>query len=183
VIATATVKKVMQQRLTRGTPVIIADSFGQAELRGVKMIVASRSTVKCNKGNRCAGPWCADLAVFVTDPKTKNEDKEMGWRGGTTKICLTHLKDEEGVLVLPPPIRAQILPDFNDIQAQIQANRTASSGDNRPAEVTWVELAHAVSKGDLNAVAFMARTLKSDNESLKSKVIAAQDKLIEHLTR
>jgi len=178
--ATATVKKVMQQRLTRGTPVIVADSFGQAELRRSEMIVASKSTVKCNKGNRCAGVWCAGLAVFVTEPGTVNEDKEMGWRGGTTKICLTHLKDAEGVLILPPPIHAQILPDIRDIE---EANRTAPRGDSRSLEVTWVELAHAVSSGDLNAIAFMARTLKSENENLKSKVIAAQDKLIEHLTR
>lgn len=95
--------KVMEQRLVRGTPVVIADSFGQAHLRGQRQVVASKGPVKCNGKGRCAGDWCIGLAVFVTDPETVNDDKDMGWRSGTTKVCLTHLKDEGGNLVLPPP--------------------------------------------------------------------------------
>jgi hypothetical protein len=170
-----TVKKVMTERLKRGTSVVVADSFGQADLRGETMIVASKSVVKCNKGGRCAGNWCVGLAVFVTDPDEVNTDKDMGWRSGTTKICLTHLKDEEGELLVPPPILKQgfdLTPLTED-----------TPGDRRTNEVTWVELAHAVADGDLERVAFMARTLKTENDSLKSKVIAAQDRLIEQLTR
>lgn len=183
-----TVKKVMQQRLTRGTRVIVAESFGQAKLRGAKMVVASRNTVKCNKGTRCAGLWCAGLAVFVTTTKSSKKDKEMGWRGNTTKICLTHLKDKDGTLILPPPIERQSAPKtdyptsrFADIK--VIEEKPAANGDRRIGTVSWIELAHAVESGNLDQVAFMARSLKAENDGLKSKVIAAQDRLIENLTR
>ncbi len=180
-----TVKKVMQQRLTRGTPVIVADSFGQAKLRGAKMVVASRNTVKCNKGTRCAGLWCAGLAVFVTTSKSSKKDKEMGWRGNTTKICLTHLKDKDGTLILPPPIERPPAPraDYPTARfAGLKVEETpAPNGDRRTGTVSWVELAHAVESGNLDQVAFMARALKAENDELKSKVIAAQDRLIENL--
>ncbi len=189
-MSTATVKKVMQQRLTRGTPVIVADSFKEAKLRGSKMVVASKSTVKCNKGERCAGLWCAGLAVFVTTKRASKTDKEMGWRGGTTKVCLTHLKDKDGVLVLPPPMAQQTAPRtdypsprFADLEVTVVEEKSSSSnGDGQPSEVTWIALSHAVASGNLEQIAFMARALKSENDLLKSKVILAQDRLLAQLT-
>jgi len=198
-----TVKKVMQQRLIRGTPVIVADSFGHDELRGKKVLVASKTTVKCNKGTRCAGYWCAGLAVFVTKikptkkvkkTKTRGRGKkakakeDMGWRGGTTKICITHLKDKDGVLILPPPLDRQPAPkadypsrlDLKVIEAPEALAGT--NGDGRSTEVTWIALSHAVQSGDLEQIAFMARALKSENDLLKSKVILAQDRLLAQLT-
>ena len=178
-----TAKKMMQQRLTRGTPVQIADSFGRAKLRGTKGIIASKGPVKCNKGGRCAGDWCIGLAVFVADPKTMNEEKEMGWRGGTTKVCLTHLKDEQGALILAPPSfgapsfgRSRIKPEITPEQASTNGNGSQFS------VVSWVELATAHQDGDINRLAFMARKLKTDNERLKGRIIDAQDRLLAQLS-
>jgi len=193
-VTAQTVKKVMQQRLTRGTPVIVAESFGQAKLRGVDMIVASKSTVKCNGGTRCAGPWCAALAVFVTSPSSSKEEKEMGWRGGTTKICLTHLKDDGGVLFVPPPIARQRTEQKVLTETYLRSERfpvsevklpeaPPSNGNGLTHEVTWADLAEAHRSGDLDKLALLARKLKAKTETLKSKVIAAQDKLIATLTR
>jgi hypothetical protein len=188
-VTAQTVKKVMQQRLTRGTPVIVAESFGQAKLRGANMIVASKSTVKCNKGTRCAGPWCAEIAVFVTTPGSSKEEKEMGWRGGTTKICLTHLKDEEGSLLVPPPIarqrarRPEITVNASRFEMdEVKPEAPPSNGNGLLHEVTWADLAEAHSSGDINKLALLARQLKADTEKLKTKVIAAQDKLLATLT-
>lgn len=187
--ATSTVNKVMKQRLTRGTPVIVAESFGQAKLRGKSRIVTSKGPVKCNKGGRCAGDWCVGLAVFVADPKSAKKDKKMGWRANTTKICLTHLKDEGGVLLLPPPLLqepeqplrllAEHAKKFDGLE--IVDPEELGNGSS-PSEVTWSDLAEAHRAGDLNRLALLARQLKSQTESLKSKVIAAQGRLIESLT-
>jgi hypothetical protein len=196
-----TVKKVMQQRLTRGTPVIVADSFGKRDVRGKKVIVASKATVKCNKGNRCAGYWCAGFAVFVTQPAKKKKTaakgkkgqakEDMGWRGGTTKICITHLKDNDGVLILPPPVARQqrTIPTESRIKGVVEAHAAEAThaaangnGNGQTTEVTWADLSHAHSSGNLEALGYMARALKAETEKLKTKVISAQDKLLAHLT-
>jgi hypothetical protein len=178
------VKKVMQQRLTRGTPVRIADSFGQAKLRGAERIIASKGPVKCNKGGRCAGDWCAGLAVFVADPKTMNEDKEMGWRGGTTKVCLTHVKDAQGALVLAPPsLRPHNRLPETLAESTVAERPTNGNGNGKHSVVvTWNDLAVATQNGHINRLAFMARQLKADNERLKGMVIDAQEKLIAELS-
>ena len=170
-----TVKKVMEQRLIRGTPVIVADSFGKAALRGENMIVASKGPVKCNGKGRCAGDWCAGLAVFVTEPNTNNEDKEMGWRGGTTKICLTHLKDEDGLLVIAPPALRSVR---SRITAPPVAGETTHTGDG---VVTWEALACAVADQDWVLLTRIARSLKRENEGLKNRVIEVQNELIGRL--
>jgi hypothetical protein len=183
------VNKVMKQRLTRGTPVIVADSFGQAKLRGKSRIVTSKGPVKCNKGGRCAGDWCVGLAVFVADPKSAKKDKKMGWRANTTKICLTHLKDEGGVLVLPPPLLRQepeqplrLLAEHAQRFEGLEVSDPEDVGSSSVGEVTWADLAEAHRAGDLNRLALLARQLKSQTEGLKSKVIATQGRLIESLT-
>lgn len=177
-----TAKKVMRQRLTRGTPVVIADSFGQAKLRGAKKIVASKGPVKCNKGGRCAGEWCIGLAVFVADPNTVNTDKKMGWRGNTAKVCLTHLKDNQGVLVLgPSPAPQNRLPDVEPTPGVVEQVQPVNGNGSHFSVVTWDDLAKAHQDGDINRLALMARKLKTDNERLKGKVIEAQDKLIAQL--
>jgi hypothetical protein len=197
-----TVKKVMQQRLTRGTPVIVADSCGDRELRGKRMIVASKATVKCNKGNRCAGYWCAGYAVFVKTAaamkaspakgRKKRAKQDMGWRGGSAKICVTHLKDKDGVLVLPPPAARQTrtklttesrLKDVVEAHDAEVEHAATSNGNGKTSEVTWADLSHAHASGNLEALGYMARALKAETERLKTKVISAQDKLLVHLTR
>ena len=188
---------------------IVADSFGKRDVRGKKVIVASKATVKCNKGNRCAGYWCAGFAVFVTQPakkKTPTKGKkgkakeEMGWRGGTTKICVTHLKDMDGVLILPPPVERQrqtiptesriVMPirlkgEVDHAAAEVahaEVAHAAANGNGKPGEVTWADLSHAHASGNLEALGYMARALKAETEKLKTKVIAAQDRLLIHLT-
>lgn len=161
--------------LVRGTPVVVADSVGQPALRGAKMIVASKGSVKCNGKGRCAGPWCSGQAVFLTTPESNKEDKEMGWRGGTTKVCLTHVKDEEGNLIVPPPAM-RVAQEALERQ---QSPRPDLSGDG---VVSWEELAKAASDRDLTTLVMLARRLKRENESLRTKVIEAQGKLIEHLS-
>jgi hypothetical protein len=176
-MTTATVNEVMQQRLTRGTPVLIADSFGRAKMRGAKMIVASKSTVKCNQGGRCAGNWCIEAAVFVTEPACVSEDKQMAWRRNTVKICLTHLKTDQGALILPPPV----LEVPSELKGPL-STLAASANGRRGSHVTWEELAEAHRSGNLDRLAHLARRLKADTESLVRKVVEAQDRLIEALT-
>lgn len=171
-----TVKKVMEQRLIRGTPVIVADSFGKAALRGEHMIVASKGPVKCNGRGRCAGEWCAGLSVFVSKPNTNNEDKEMGWRGGTTKICLTHLKDGDGLLVIAPPA-------LRSVRSRITAPPAVGGETSLAVDgvVTWEALACAVADQDWALLTRIARTLKRENEGLKNRVIEVQNELIGQL--
>lgn len=172
-----TVKQAMEQQLIRGTRVVVGESFRKPGLRGEEMIVASRGLVKCNGKGRCAGDWCAGLAVFLADPETVNEEKEMGWRGGTKKVCLTHLRTPEGDAVLPPPA-LQVAAEALEKQGQTTptANPYSSTG-----VVTWEELAQTVADKDWTRLTYLARKLKRENEDLKVKVIAAQEKLIEHL--
>jgi hypothetical protein len=177
-VTAQTVKEVLGQRLIRGTRVTVADSFGKADLRGAEMIVASKGPVKCNGKGRCAGDWCEGLAVFLADPETLNEDKEMGWRGGTVKVCLTHLKDSDGHLVLAPPA-------LQIAQAAL-APRPAAAAPAAPAQelpthegvVTWEDLANADADRDYRLMVFLARKLKRESEELKTKVISLQEKLI-----
>jgi hypothetical protein len=179
----ATVNQVMEQRLTRGTPVIVAESFGKAKLRGKKQIVTSKGPVKCNRGGRCAGNWCPGLAVFVAPEKSTKRDKKMGWRGGTVKVCLTHLKDADGDLLVPPPLTLQGSgehPAF-PTDPKILPETPSRSGGSASSEVSWSDLAEADSARDYARLVLFARTLKTQNEALKSKVIEAQERLIEHL--
>lgn len=179
----AQVQEVMEQRLIRGTRVVIADSFGKAALRGETMIVASHSTVKCNGKGRCAGNWCAELAVFVADAETINDEKEMGWRKGTTKVCLTHLKDEEGHLVLPPPALQIAQQALASMPKPVRNPKpvVATPRATHEGTVTWEDLAQASADSNLDLVILLARKLKRENEDLKVKVIEAQSKLIESL--
>jgi hypothetical protein len=168
--------KEMAQRLIRGTQVSIADSFGQAHLRGSKQIVASKGPVKCNGKGRCAGDWCIGLAVFLTDPDSKNDEKDMGWRSGTTKVCLTHVKDEEGNLVLPPPAlrvaHAALEPSAGVLPR-------AETADNSP--VSWEELAQVCNERDLGRLVLLSRRLKRENESLRQRLIDTQERLLSRL--
>lgn len=170
-----TVKTVMEQRLVRGSRVVIADSFGKADLRGKEMIVASKGPVKCNGKGRCAGDWCIGMAVFLANPESLNEDKEMGWRGGTTKVCLTHVKDNEGHLLLAPPA-LQIAQ-----QALASTPRPKAVSVTYEGVVTWEDLAQVVADRDWNQLTHLARRLKRENEDLKVRVIEAQARLIEAL--
>lgn len=96
----------------------------------------------------------------------------MGWRGGTIKVCLTHLKDTEDRLLLTPSALRE---------AVVITSRPANARIEHEGVVTWEDLACASADRDLDLVIFLARKLKSENETLKSKVIEAQDDLIEGL--
>ena len=176
------VKEIMRQRLPRGTTVTVTDSFGKAALRGAQMIVASKGPVKCNKGGRCAGKWCVGLAVFVAAPATSKEDKEMGWRGGTTKVCLTHLRDTDNDLVIATPLsRKKAKPGPKPAKPELGAVATAITSSSAPVYegvVTWEQLAHAAADRDFEQVTRLARQLKSENEVLKTQMIELQGKLL-----
>ena len=180
-VTAATVKRMMQQRLTRGTQVKIADSFGKANLRGVTMIVASKGTVKCNKGGRCAGDWCQGLAVFLTAPSDSGEDKQMGWRKDTVKVCLTHLKTDQGALLMPPTDLSIPTPSITRCQGPSETEAQVSNGSE--PHVTWSDLADAHSSGNLDRLAFLARKLKSENDDLFRRVVETQDKLLRTYTK
>jgi len=188
---TAQIRKNMARRLTRGTRVIIADTYAPAKMRGTEMVVASKSTVKCNKNGRCAGDWCSGLAVFLTNPSTKtsDEDSAMGWRRNTTKICLTHLKDEAGSLLMPAPISDdnkqafagnRISRDIADAPSPLPPSRPGN-GDSKPKVVTWEMLAQAHAAGDANRLALLARQLKSENDALTQRTLEAQGRLLDQL--
>lgn len=174
-----TLMQELDRRLVRGTRVIVADSVGHAHLRGVEQIIASKAFVKCNRGDRCAGDWCIGRAVFVMDPATKNDDRDMGWRNGTTKLCITHLKDMEGNLILPPSAM-EVAQEALERQAVV-TNTRVRSGAGDP--VTWEELATTASERDWAHLVSLARRLKRENETLTQKVVDLQAKVIEQLTR
>lgn len=189
-MTTQTMNKVMQQRLTRGTTVIVTDSlsFSQVKLRGKHLLVTSKGPVKCNKGGRCAGPWCVGLAIFVSTEKAAKQDKKMGWRKNAAKICLTHIKDQDGVLIVPPPIlkkkkkkKASVLARPSRINSLIETNGNGTGVSI--GEVTWADLAAAHQEGDIDQLALLARALKVQTGSLKTTVIESQARLIESLTR
>lgn len=163
------------QRLVRGTPVVIADSFGVAGLRSAKQVVASKGPVKCNGKGRCAGDWCIGLAVFTTSPDTINEDKSLGWRSGTAKVCLTHIKDSEGRLVLPPPAIRVAQSALEKV-----GPRTESTSSD---PVTWQELAQTASESNWVHLVALARRLKRENEVLSQTVIKLQGSLLERLAQ
>ena len=152
------------------------------------MEVASKSTVKCNKSGRCAGDWCLGLAVFVTDPAVEfdEDDDAMGWRRGTNKICITHLKDMTGSLIVPPPVEvpSSLAQEFaGDRISRTMANEPVVEPNNgvRSKIVTWQMLAEAHAKGDANLLAHLARQLKTENETLVRRVIDAQGHLLDRL--
>jgi len=180
-----TVNEVMKQRLTRGTPVVIAESYRSPDLRGKNMVVASKTTVPCKGDERCAGDWCDGNAVFLTTPESFQQDKRLAWRKNTVKICLTHLKDKNGVLLAPPPLLSQNA--HADQPLTKLANEVAQAGEQRSEEdedvsVSWNELARAHQAGDINKLAFLARALKRENEKLVRRTLAVQEKLIERLS-
>jgi hypothetical protein len=127
------------------------------------------------------------LAVFVAEAKSAKKDKKMGWRANTVKVCLTHLKDEQGVLLLTPPLLQQpaALATLTGRPSVRLAEEVAPPAGNGQVtgEVTWADLAAAHQSGNIDALALLARALKAQAEDLKSKVISSQTKLIENLTR
>jgi hypothetical protein len=189
-VSTQTVNKVVSQRLPRGTTVIVADS-APVKLRGKTQVVTSKGPVKCNKGGRCAGEWCVGLAVFVADAKAAKKDKKMGWRANTVKVCLTHLKDEKGVLILAPKLKTRrrsrserTAPPLPSRVSRLPELDAPTNGNTvEPREVTWGELAVAHRSGNIDQLAALARSLKAQAETLKSKVIDSQTALSESLTR
>lgn len=183
---TAQTLNALKQRLTRGTHVSIADSFGQAKLRGKEMVVSSKGTVDCNGGDRCAGDWCSGLAVFTGTPESFKKDKKLAWRKGQVKICLTHLKDENGVLLVSPPLLSTPASIAETplvrLGEEAVARSTAPNGNEVEIIVTWTDLAHAHGRGDIDRLSALARQLKRDNERLVRKTLAVQEQLIQHLT-
>ena len=161
-MSVSTVKKVLEQRLIRGTKVVVAESFEKGALRGKTLVVASKQVVTCKKGGRCAGNWCVGLAVFATNASNFKKDKKLAWRTGAHKICLTHLTDEDGELFLPP-----------------SAISVAQEALVEPQVVTWEDLACASADQDVHALVNIARRLKRENEQLVRKVIEVQNQLIE----
>jgi len=205
-VTAQTVKKVMQQRLTRGARVVVAESYSDESLHGKTMTVTSKGPVKCNRGGRCAGDWCVGYAVFVSEPgarkNAKKGDKRLGWRAATKKICLTHLKDEQGTLLVPPPIMRQQQGEERPHRASRRSRRkrtekpkveetkalpaptdTNGADEGSVADVSWSDMADAHQAGDINSLAMMARRLKAENERLKNKMIGTQERLIDHLTK
>ena len=108
----------------------------------------------------------------------------MGWRANTTKICLTHLKDAEGTLILPPPLLTQrrevAVPDVDRFK-EVEVSEPTGNGSD--IEVSWSDLAEAHRSGDVNALALLARRLKTRTEELKTRVIDLQERLLEQVTR
>lgn len=183
----STVSKVMEQRLIRGTRVVVADSYGNPKFRGKTLVVASKSTVKCNGKGRCAGDgsWCVGKAVFLVTESSSRKDKKMGWRKGAEKICLTHLKDEGGVLLVPPPLTRQAASPLSDsvrMSDTLDPN-TTTGAPVVSSEVTWDAIARAHQSGNIDEVAQLARVLKARTEELKTRVIHLQDEMLERLIR
>ena len=153
---------------------VVGNSYSKSAYHGKTMVVASKNTVPCRGGGRCAGDWCEALSVFLVEESTVLDDQKMGWRKGSIKVCLTHLKTEDGKLILPPP---GLEGEDKPLTALAQSDQEVVEVDT----VTWSDLAEAHASGNLNQLAYLARKLMSENEVLSRKVIEAQDKLIQVL--
>jgi hypothetical protein len=179
--AKARITKIMKGRLPRGTRVVVGNSYDRPELRSREVVVTSKGPVKCNGKGRCAGDWCVGLAVFVADEKDANDpDKKMGWRSNARKVCVTHLRDDEDRLILPPPFAAT---EDRSVFEALAKGDSAPTSEVQIDVVTWDALARAHANGDINLLAMLARKLKADNEQLRTRVLEVQERLIEQITR
>jgi hypothetical protein len=192
------------ENLTRGSVVVVGDTFSKEELHGAKMRVASKGTVKCNGKGRCAGDHCIGLAVFVTAPETYEEepDGSTGWRSNTTKICLTHLQDEAGNPLVngdtPVPAPAAeapkkkrrgrkkknesvLVPEMPPAQQSGTVMAPPATPGDQASVVTWEMLAFAFARKDLTGLSIYARRLMAENQLLTKRLIDMQQRIIDGL--
>lgn len=180
--------------LVRGATVKIADTVHTPELRGVETTIRSKGLVTC-KGDTgstaapCAGPWCVGKAVFVVDPNVEPapEGKRVGWRHGAAQVCLTHILTADGQPVIPAPEaepQPVVVPDIPRLTLPLDPQPEVESitAGPVPGIVTWVALAHAHARKDLDALAKMARSLKSENDYLMRRLVDAQDQMLARLS-
>ena len=183
----ASLKKALKTSLRREGKIKVSDTYPREDLRGKTLTIASKGTTVCNGKGRCASDaHCIGLSVFVTDPvvpaaKAK-KDKKIGWRHGTVKICLTHLKDEDGKglipLDVPLPARQKRTPrsDVSEPFATLPLPTNGGTGI-RGVSRERIDEAHAL--GDVSALATYARLLKSEHEKMALRLVNAQAKLLE----
>lgn len=188
-MSTATMVKKTVSGLQRHGFVVIGDSYSDESIHGERVEIISKGPVVCNKKGRCADEsQCigAKGALFVRDPNYKptGDEAPTGWRTGTLKICLTHLRNEHG---------AALLPDAPVVQTVVEKKvpRKKKTSDNADvaittetlpapahAMVTWEALAHAAQSRNPEQLALLARQLKSENEMLVRSLLEAQRKVI-----
>lgn len=186
---TKTLTKDLQARLTRETVINIAKTCQNKRVRGKKTTVQSKKLSTCN-GKTCAEgegvPTCNGLAVFVDNLKrrSKTTEEEAGWRAFTTKVCLTHVLDEEGNLLLDTENTDLAV---SGAEAGVDEPDPSKNGSGRltgvalpgpetlPAHetVTWEMLATAMAEKDLDRLSLYARELKAENEVMARRLIDA----------
>lgn len=195
-------QKSLKQRLVRGAKVVIGDNYGDPALRGKEMILASKSVVKCNGKGRCAHDNCVGLAAFVTEPgglvvdksgKKGDKSKNIGWRSGTTKICLTRLKTPEGDELVPDEDEAVTTAPSNGtgashepvnrVREHIERREETPSGSFRvpttgETDTSWEALAQAANSNDHTEIVRIARALKRETEQLRQRLMDTQDRLL-----
>ena len=172
--AVATRDKLMHE-LIRGTRLKVGPSYSRGALKpGTEVVVASRATIRCNKGGRCAGPHCTGLAVFVAlpDDAEKEGGKDHGWLRNTQKVCLTHLLDATGQPLIP---LAEQEPSTAPEETPMALNRLNGT---LPKSITWEHLAEVAQEGDKEKIIKVARALKAEVESLQREVIFCQREVI-----
>lgn len=189
----------LKQRLTRGAKVVVGESYPEPELRGKEMVLAPKSVVKCNGKGRCAHDNCIGLAAFVTEPgnmvvdksgKKSEKSKNIGWRSGTTKICLTHLRTPEGDELVPEEDEVTSAPAVpngatngaaheptNRVRERLEHREESPSRANE-TDTSWEALAQAANASDKNEIIRIARALKRETERLKQRLMDTQERLL-----
>ena len=185
-------KKNLRQRLVRGVRVVVSETYGDPELRGKEMALASKTVVECKGKGRCAHDNCVGLAAFVTDPdnlstdKADKKSKPVGWRSGTTKICLTHLKTPEGDDLVPDEDDAIVAAPSNGSHGPTNRVREhlepeqgyRGTADRAEVDTSWEALAQAASTTDRGEIVRIARALKRETEQLRQRLMDTQERLL-----
>jgi len=199
-----TLTKSLQERLVRGTVVNVANTCQNKRVRGKQTAVVSKKLSTCN-GKTCAEgenvPDCNGLGVFVDNLKRRSKatEEESGWRAFTTKVCLTHILDEDGVPLLEtgkqsdpevaepevaePEVAPKVEPSNNGSGRLPKAAVPTPETLPLHETVTWEQLATTLADKDFDALAILARRLKAEGEVQARRLIDAQDKVIVLLER
>lgn len=171
------IKTKLMYELSRGTRLQVGPTYNRGDIKpGNDVVICSKQPVRCNGAGRCAGPHCVGLAAFVGPPDdvVEHPTADQGWLRNTQKICLTHLLDATGQPLVPV---GEQEPEPK-VAEEISMSSTNRLNGDLPKSVTWEELAQAAGKKDHETILLSARSLKTENDHLKSDLIATKNDLI-----
>ncbi len=87
----------LRKTLVRGARVRVRDTPKKALLHDQRVYVKSEALAPCRGEHRCAKDRkCNGFAVFVCPEDPSTIEGGAGWRKGASKLCLSHLNDDDG---------------------------------------------------------------------------------------